>query len=80
MDIGLTYRKMPVLVNSLSRNSWSMLHNFLGNLGNYKGFGDSKFIPRCPPETIEAFASAVPKAKEVLLKYKLSVAAFYADY
>ncbi|KAL9003082.1 MAG: hypothetical protein Q9180_009930, partial [Flavoplaca navasiana] len=51
---------------------------FLGNLGNYKGFGDSKFIPRCPPETIEALASAVPKAKEVLLKYNVSVAAFYA--
>ncbi|KAI4237273.1 MAG: hypothetical protein LQ349_001990 [Xanthoria aureola] len=51
---------------------------FLGNLGNYKGFGDSKFIPRCSPETIEAFASAVPKAKEALEVNRVSVAAFYA--
>ena len=30
---------------------------FLGNLGNYKGFGDVKFIPRCTPETLKALAS-----------------------
>ncbi|KAL8738204.1 MAG: hypothetical protein Q9181_000975 [Wetmoreana brouardii] len=51
---------------------------FLGNLGNYKGFGDSKFIPRCPPETIEALVSAVPSAKEALEKSKTPIAAFYA--
>ncbi|KAL8661151.1 MAG: hypothetical protein Q9202_005866 [Teloschistes flavicans] len=51
---------------------------FLGNLGNYKGFGDSKFIPRCPPETIDALASAVPMAKEALRKSKVDAAAFYA--
>ncbi|KAL8839413.1 MAG: hypothetical protein Q9170_001752 [Blastenia crenularia] len=51
---------------------------FLGNGGNYKGFGDSKFIPRCPPETIEALATAVPKAKESLEKPGIPVAAFYA--
>ncbi|KAI4206880.1 MAG: hypothetical protein LQ348_000773 [Seirophora lacunosa] len=51
---------------------------FLGNAGNYKGFGDSKFIPRCPQETIDALASAVPKAEEVLEKSNISVAAFYA--
>jgi len=26
---------------------------FLGNCGNYKGFGDSKFIPRISPETLK---------------------------
>ena len=26
---------------------------FLGNCGNYKGFGDSKFIPRIPAQTLE---------------------------
>lgn len=51
---------------------------FLGNLGNYKGFGDSKFIPRCPPETIDALASAVPMAKEALRKSGVDAAAFYA--
>ncbi|KAI4136701.1 MAG: hypothetical protein L6R39_007659, partial [Caloplaca ligustica] len=51
---------------------------FLGNAGNYKGFGDSKFIPRCSPETIDALASAVPNSKEVLEKSKTPVAAFYA--
>lgn len=30
---------------------------FLGNLGNYKGFGDVKFVPRCSLETIQALAS-----------------------
>ena len=30
---------------------------FLGNLGNYKGFGDSKFIPRCESKVIEAIAA-----------------------
>ena len=30
---------------------------FLGNAGNYKGFGDSKFVPRCPPEALEKLAS-----------------------
>ncbi|KAL9588161.1 MAG: hypothetical protein Q9203_003018 [Teloschistes exilis] len=51
---------------------------FLGNLGNYKGFGDSKYIPRCPPDTIDALASAVPMAKEALRKSKVDAAAFYA--
>ncbi|KAL8803467.1 MAG: hypothetical protein Q9182_003164 [Xanthomendoza sp. 2 TL-2023] len=50
---------------------------FLGNLGNYKGFGDSKFIPRCSSETIEALASRVPEARKALEKFKVPVAAFY---
>ncbi|KAI4174744.1 MAG: hypothetical protein LQ343_002115 [Gyalolechia ehrenbergii] len=51
---------------------------FLGNSGNYKGFGDSKFIPRCPPDTIEALATAAPKAMEALEKSNVPIAAFYA--
>ncbi|RAH84078.1 dipeptidyl peptidase [Aspergillus japonicus CBS 114.51] len=37
---------------------------FLGNCGNYKGFGDSKFIPRLPVEAFQALASASPRTKD----------------
>ncbi|OJK02562.1 hypothetical protein ASPACDRAFT_76958 [Aspergillus aculeatus ATCC 16872] len=37
---------------------------FLGNCGNYKGFGDSKFIPRLPVEAFQALASASPQTKD----------------
>lgn len=30
---------------------------FLGNTGNYKSFGDAKFIPRCPESVVAALAS-----------------------
>ncbi|KAI4170829.1 MAG: hypothetical protein LQ346_008823 [Caloplaca aetnensis] len=66
------------ITNEALQQFLSYATQFLGNLGNYKGFGDSKFIPRCPLEAIEALASAVPKAKEVLEKLKTPVAAFYA--
>lgn len=35
---------------------------FLGNCGNYKGFGDSKFVPRCEEKAFAALASVSPKA------------------
>ncbi|KAL1894631.1 hypothetical protein Cpir12675_003570 [Ceratocystis pirilliformis] len=35
---------------------------FLGNNGNYKSFGDSKFIPRCNESVFAALASASPEA------------------
>lgn len=35
---------------------------FLGNNGNYKSFGDSKFIPRCNESVFEAFAAVSPEA------------------
>ncbi|KAJ5719516.1 dipeptidyl peptidase [Penicillium malachiteum] len=41
---------------------------FLGNCGNYKGFGDSKFIPRLPLSALEALASITPETKEALQK------------
>lgn len=37
---------------------------FLGNLGNYKGFGDAKFVPRCSPQALEKFASTSSEAKK----------------
>lgn len=41
---------------------------FLGNCGNYKGFGDSKFIPRLPVSAFEALASATPETKAAFEK------------
>ncbi|ODA81781.1 hypothetical protein RJ55_00285 [Drechmeria coniospora] len=35
---------------------------FLGNLGNYKSFGDSKFLPRCGEKTVAALAATCPEA------------------
>lgn len=41
---------------------------FLGNCGNYKGFGDSKFIPRLPVSALEALASVSPETKSAFQK------------
>ena len=49
---------------------------FLGNLGNYKGFGDVKFIPRCAPEVIETIASKIPEGKNLCER---CISAMYAD-
>lgn len=37
---------------------------FLGNNGNYKSFGDSKFIPRCSEKSIAALAATSPEASK----------------
>ncbi|KJZ73541.1 hypothetical protein HIM_07097 [Hirsutella minnesotensis 3608] len=37
---------------------------FLGNLGNYKSFGDSKFLPRCGEKSVAALAAASPEASK----------------
>lgn len=49
---------------------------FLGNLGNYKGFGDVKFIPRCAPEVIQSIASKIPEGKNLCER---CISAMYAD-
>ncbi|KAI0164787.1 peptidase family M49 [Xylariaceae sp. FL1272] len=36
---------------------------FLGNNGNYKSFGDAKFIPRCPESVFAALAATSPEAQ-----------------
>ncbi len=38
---------------------------FLGNCGNYKSFGDSKFVPRSTPEAFQALAAISPKSKKI---------------
>lgn len=52
---------------------------FLGNIGNYKGFGDSKFIPRCPPEVLDAIASVSPEAEKLLEKSQAEGGGIYAN-
>jgi dipeptidyl-peptidase-3 len=37
---------------------------FLGNNGNYKSFGDSKFLPRCNEKSIAALAATSPEASK----------------
>jgi dipeptidyl-peptidase-3 len=41
---------------------------FLGNCGNYKGFGDAKFVPRC--SSFDAIAAVSPKANEFYMATK----------
>ncbi|KAG5297643.1 dipeptidyl peptidase III [Histoplasma ohiense] len=36
---------------------------FLGNCGSYKGFGDSKFVPRLPADALQTLASVTPETK-----------------
>lgn len=37
---------------------------FLGNGGNYKSFGDSKFIPRCKESEVDKLAATSPEAQK----------------
>ncbi|KAK6529299.1 hypothetical protein TWF281_008476 [Arthrobotrys megalospora] len=37
----------------------------LANLGNYKSFGDQKFVPRIPEETFTKIASITPEAAKI---------------
>jgi dipeptidyl-peptidase-3 len=46
---------------------------FLGNCGNYKSFGDSKFIPRIAPEKLEAIASVSQESKSLWEKFKNNI-------
>ena len=52
---------------------------FLGNVGNYNGFGDSKFIPRCRPEVLDALARGSTGAKKLLGETQAGGGGIYAD-
>jgi dipeptidyl-peptidase-3 len=43
---------------------------FLGNAGNYKSFGDSKFIPRIAASKLEAIAKVTPESLKLWEKFK----------
>ncbi len=49
---------------------------FLGNCGNYKGFGDAKFVPRCDEKVFEALAKTSSKAAE---HYKATKGAIFSS-
>ncbi|KAL2354168.1 dipeptidyl peptidase III [Cryomyces antarcticus] len=49
---------------------------FLGNVGNYKSFGDAKFIPRISPKALEALAKSSSKASE---EYEMIKDSIYAS-
>ncbi|WPG99597.1 putative dipeptidyl peptidase 3 [Acrodontium crateriforme] len=43
---------------------------FLGNAGNYKSFGDSKFIPRIAADKVAALAKSSPEANKLYETFK----------
>ncbi|KUJ20377.1 putative dipeptidyl peptidase 3 [Mollisia scopiformis] len=49
---------------------------FLGNCGNYKGFGDAKFVPRCTEKAFQALAATSPKAEA---HYKATKGAIFSS-
>ncbi|MCJ1312893.1 hypothetical protein MMC25_006569 [Agyrium rufum] len=52
---------------------------FMGNLGNYKSFGDSKFVPRLFPESLEKLVAVCPKAKELYQGIKSDDGGIFAN-
>lgn len=49
---------------------------FLGNCGNYKGFGDAKFVPRCDEQVFAALAATSPQAEK---HYKATKGAIFSS-
>lgn len=49
---------------------------FLGNCGNYKGFGDAKFVPRAEEKAFAALASVSPQAE---MHYKATNGAIFSS-
>ncbi len=49
----------------------------MGNCGNYKGFGDSKFIPKISPDALSKLASVSEQCKKALERASSSGGGFY---
>ncbi|KAH8592498.1 putative dipeptidyl peptidase 3 [Bisporella sp. PMI_857] len=46
---------------------------FLGNCGNYKGFGDAKFVPRSKESAFDSLAASAPEAEKFYKKTNGSI-------
>lgn len=53
-EAGLSQEELDAYLNYAAQ--------FLGNLGNYKSFGDSKFVPRLEPRQLKALATVSNEA------------------
>ncbi|KAI9819888.1 MAG: hypothetical protein M1827_006458 [Pycnora praestabilis] len=58
-----TLRREAGISNSDLQGFLEYAAQFLGNCGNYKSFGDSKFVPRVSPKVFEALAATSPKSQ-----------------
>ena len=67
-DAGLSKDEMKDFLNYAAQ--------FLGNGGNFKSFGDSKFVPRVSPRQLKALATSTKKALEY---YDKTQGAIYAS-
>jgi|TARA_R110002003_G_scaffold32_11_gene2013 dipeptidyl-peptidase-3 len=65
-EAGLSHEEIDAYLNYAAQ--------FLGNLGNYKSFGDSKFVPRLEPRQLKALATV---SKETLRFYEKFKDAIY---
>ena len=77
MDLHKTYngnwkevQAKSQVSNDDLRHFLNFAAQFLGNTGNYKSFGDSKFIPRLPVESFAAIAQTSKHAAELFEKIK----------
>ncbi|KAK3056253.1 hypothetical protein LTR09_002760 [Extremus antarcticus] len=61
-DAGISDEEMTHFLNYAAQ--------FLGNTGNFKSFGDSKFIPRIKAESVAALAKASTNAGELYETFK----------
>ena len=57
---GLSHQELDHFLNYAAQ--------FLGNNGNFKGFGDSKIVPRIPERQLKALVSSSPAALEAFEK------------